>query len=449
MHRYLLLAFVPLLVASRGVAAEPDRAGIEFFEKKIRPVLIESCYRCHSEEAAKMKKLKGDLLLDTRDGVRRGGEGGPILNAQKPADSRLFKALRHEKDLAMPPSKKLSDAIIADFYAHLLAFETVREFLANEALLRRLQATQREYLLGLGRGRDGLSYWETRLRIGMAHERARLPQKWYLGAYAKLFELIRRRLAARHAGNASLLAGLLETLQKIFNLDATLAVETYHQANVHTLKRALQDLTDAQQALQRTARTDGLTGVRNRACLMEGLTGEFERSRRYGHELSLLFIDLDHFKRVNDRHGHARGDEALRKTVEILSRELRSTDILGRFGGEEFLLGLVETGMEAAEDIAERIRRAIEGTTLEKDGHPLCLTVSIGVATLADEVEHVEGLIDRADQALYRAKQHGRNRVCCFEPVIKQPTRKRTQSDDAHLVCDLSHGGTLTFHSNA
>src|SRR6478736_4882985 len=87
MPRYLLVALVALIVASRGLAAEPDRAGIEFFEKKIRPVLIESCYRCHSEEAAKMKKLKGDLLLDTRDGVRRGGEGGPILNAQKPGDS--------------------------------------------------------------------------------------------------------------------------------------------------------------------------------------------------------------------------------------------------------------------------------------------------------------------------------------------------------------------------
>ncbi|OAI39772.1 hypothetical protein AYO40_05460 [Planctomycetaceae bacterium SCGC AG-212-D15] len=115
MPRYLLFTLVTLFAVSSGSAAEPDRAGIEFFEKKIRPVLIESCYRCHSEEAAKMKKVKGDLLLDTREGVRRGGEGGPILDAKNPKDSRLLKAIRHEAGLEMPPSKKLPDAVIADF----------------------------------------------------------------------------------------------------------------------------------------------------------------------------------------------------------------------------------------------------------------------------------------------------------------------------------------------
>src|SRR5262249_32659007 len=153
-------------------------------------------------------------------------------------------------------------------------------YLSDRAVLAQLQQTQRRYLLNLGRGRDRLDYWEERLRIGMTHERVGLSQKWYLGAYARLFDLIRQRLEAKHAGPPHLLSSLLTTLQKIFTLDAILAVETYHQSNVQNLQRALAELGAAQNALEEASRTDALTGLRNRRYLMDGLATEFERSRR-------------------------------------------------------------------------------------------------------------------------------------------------------------------------
>jgi diguanylate cyclase (GGDEF)-like protein len=304
------------------------------------------------------------------------------------------------------------DDIIAEFYAHLHQFDEVKRFLGNEMVLRHLQETQRQYLLSLGLGRDNLAYWEIRLRIGMAHERVGLPQKWYLGAYVRLFELIRQRLLARYAADAGTLSGMLETLQKTFTLDAILAVETYHQANIQNLQRTLEELTRAQQALQEASRTDALTGLRNRAFLMELLSQEFNRSRRYDHPFSILFLDLDHFKRVNDQYGHACGDAVLRKTGEVMAAQLRTTDIVGRFGGEEFVVGLVETDLDAAKASAERIRQAIE----HEDFVPQPLTISVGVASVNADVETIEELIEQADGALYRAKAAGRNRVCCAGP---------------------------------
>jgi hypothetical protein len=116
MPRYLLgSSLFVLAIASRLGAADANPAGIELFEKKIRPVLVDRCYRCHSAEAEKTKKLRGSLLLDSRDGVQKGGDGGPILDAAHPRTSRLLQALRHEGDLKMPPKDRLPDAVIADF----------------------------------------------------------------------------------------------------------------------------------------------------------------------------------------------------------------------------------------------------------------------------------------------------------------------------------------------
>lgn len=114
MPRYLLFCLFALTSVELALAAEPNPAGIDFFEKKIRPVLVDQCYACHSADAAKAKKLKGGLWLDSREGVHKGGEGGPVLDLKKPSESRLLKALRHDGDLRMP-SKKLADTVVADF----------------------------------------------------------------------------------------------------------------------------------------------------------------------------------------------------------------------------------------------------------------------------------------------------------------------------------------------
>lgn len=303
------------------------------------------------------------------------------------------------------------DDIIAEFYTHLAQFEELGRFLGDRPTLERLQRTQRQYLLGLGRGAGGFAYFADRLRIGLAHERVGLEPKWYLGAYFRLFDVIGRRLTTTYAERPEQLAGLLITLQKVFTLDSVLAVETYYRTMIQRLEDTLQELTRAQHALRELSRLDGLTRVSNRMFLMESLETELGRSRRFGHPFSLLLIDLDHFKQVNDRYGHIQGDRALQQVVERVRSVIRPADIIGRYGGEEFVIGLVETDQAAAEQVAERIRLQVAHAPIEADSERTCLTVSIGLATLNNGVERIEPLIDRADRAMYRAKAAGRNRV--------------------------------------
>jgi two-component system, cell cycle response regulator len=166
--------------------------------------------------------------------------------------------------------------------------------------------------------------------------------------------------------------------------------------------------------LEQLAHTDPLTQVLNRRALTERLTREMERSLRYDTCVALLMIDIDHFKRVNDTHGHLVGDDVLRDVAALLNVTVRGTDMVARYGGEEFLVVLPETDDEGAAAFAERIRERIENHPLtgRANGCELRVTASIGVATFpAARIESVEDLFARADAALYRAKADGRNRV--------------------------------------
>jgi two-component system cell cycle response regulator len=138
-----------------------------------------------------------------------------------------------------------------------------------------------------------------------------------------------------------------------------------------------------------------------------------ERVRRYNTTMSLLLIDLDHFKQVNDTHGHLAGDDVLIEVAALLQRVVRAVDIVARYGGEEFVVVLPETGAAGAEAFAERLRELIEEQCfVESRGVPIRLTTSIGVSSFPSfGVDSVEDLLANADQALYRAKSEGRNRV--------------------------------------
>ena len=165
--------------------------------------------------------------------------------------------------------------------------------------------------------------------------------------------------------------------------------------------------------LEALAQTDPLTGLLNRRALTGRLAAELDRARRYSTILTMLMIDLDHFKRVNDTHGHLVGDEVLQETAALLQHLVRSVDVVARYGGEEFVVLLPETTVEGAMSFAERMRERVEATPFHGGaGTPLSLTTSIGVATYpASRVESVEDLFAHADAALYRAKAEGRNRV--------------------------------------
>lgn len=178
---------------------------------------------------------------------------------------------------------------------------------------------------------------------------------------------------------------------------------------------AFQDVTDRKELqwkLEHEARTDVLTGCVNRRHFLELATNELARARRYGSEMSLLMLDLDHFKSVNDRHGHHAGDLVLQTLADICRRTMRSEDVIGRLGGEEFAVLLPETGSRMALNAAERLRRAIARASVPlPDSPPLSFTASIGVATMVPDDFSIVSIITRADQALYEAKNSGRNRA--------------------------------------
>jgi diguanylate cyclase (GGDEF)-like protein len=173
---------------------------------------------------------------------------------------------------------------------------------------------------------------------------------------------------------------------------------------------ACQNIT-ALQKIQQLAQTDDLTGIYNKRYLRQSFIKEFERARRYEFPLALLMMDLDHFKKVNDRYGHQMGDVVLSEFAALVLELTRSTDIFARYGGEEFTLLLPHTDQNEAVEIAERIRRKVEAYAFPGEDHPIYCTLSIGVGLNGPAVGSPEALLDIADSNLYRAKAGGRNLV--------------------------------------
>ncbi|TDP11179.1 diguanylate cyclase with GAF sensor [Roseateles asaccharophilus] len=172
------------------------------------------------------------------------------------------------------------------------------------------------------------------------------------------------------------------------------------------------ELEHANSALRRLALEDELTGLRNRRALLAELEREFNVCRRYGSPLSVLMLDLDHFKYINDRHGHAVGDAVLRGLGGLLREGLRQVDLPGRLGGEEFAVLLPGSAAEGALQLAEVLRQRIEAARFA-GAETLCVTASLGLASYAPEQADAAELLRLADAALYRAKLGGRNRVAC------------------------------------
>lgn len=169
----------------------------------------------------------------------------------------------------------------------------------------------------------------------------------------------------------------------------------------------------------RASLTDGLTGVGNRISLENALQRETDQANRYQQPLSLLVMDLDHFKTINDRFGHVAGDYVLKMVANTIKASSRCADMTFRFGGEEFVVLLSQTDTGGAKITAERIRRNIESLMLHYDNQRIPISISIGAATMTHS-EARECLMQRADKALYQAKKNGRNQVMLAEPALAQ-----------------------------
>ena len=178
--------------------------------------------------------------------------------------------------------------------------------------------------------------------------------------------------------------------------------------------RDISHLREATEALRQAVACDHLTGLANRRAFFEAGEHEIERWLRAPRPLSLVMIDADHFKHINDRHGHAAGDAVLRHLAQHLHQGFRSIDLVARIGGEEFAVLLPGADAEAAERVAQALCQHIAAQTVAVDGSAIRYTLSAGVATMAPGVAGLEGLLRQADAALYAAKSGGRNRVCRF-----------------------------------
>jgi len=165
--------------------------------------------------------------------------------------------------------------------------------------------------------------------------------------------------------------------------------------------------------IEHLAQRDGLTGTFNRRFFMEEADRFMKLTRRVHLPCSLIMIDIDHFKRVNDRYGHPVGDRVICETVRVIQSSLREADLFGRIGGEEFTVFLSNANLESSLMAAERVRTAIEQTRVAVQGQemPICFTISLGVANAQTDGDSLEALLARADKALYAAKQGGRNRA--------------------------------------
>ncbi len=215
-------------------------------------------------------------------------------------------------------------------------------------------------------------------------------------------------LLALSSGSASERARLLDRGADDC-LPASFAEEEL-SARVRALLRLggqFEQLARRQQELEQLSREDGLTGLLNHRSIKERLAEEFRRAQRHGDALSLLMVDLDHFKSLNDRRGHPFGDRVLRRVAGLLAEAVRETDVCGRYGGEEFVVLLPRTALNGALTVAERVRGSVEAAAFEGER----LTLSVGVAGFPGSAVNPDLLLRAADEALYASKREGRNRT--------------------------------------
>lgn len=298
--------------------------------------------------------------------------------------------------------------IIEGFYAYLDTIEDARKLLLDDVVLNRLKKTQMNYLLNLGINFDRKEYFESRLRIGQAHEWVGLELSLYQCTYRKLTELITSHIPESY--NFSEYKTMCAFIEKITVLDMSLAVETYHVTKVKILEDSLDRAQVQENQLRKEASTDALTGFLNHEHIITKLAHAMVVDSKADRPTSIMMADLDHFKNINDTHGHLVGDKVLMEAARRLSAAVRDFDALGRYGGEEFLIVLKGTPISTALTVAERIRTHIAAGPVNLNGNKIDVTISIGVA-VAQPGEDVETFIRRADKALYEAKSSGRNRV--------------------------------------
>lgn len=310
----------------------------------------------------------------------------------------------HEQVLAADVVGQIVERFFAQLMRHAQAAELLSSFDLNH-----LKERQAAYLREFGVDCRDATYFESRALIDIAHARVGVPLSLYLSAFGVLQALVLDAVGER-VGDEGQRQALGRLVVQLTTLDIALATEVYHRVPFQDLERSLHQLERQQSLLRKQLEQDALTGVSSRTSLLHEMQDALGRAAKTGQPLCLIMADLDHFKAVNDSHGFPVGDQVLKEVAARIKAALREFDVVGRFGGEEFVILLENTSHHTAQQIAERMRQRMASEPVRVAGQGLQLTISQGLAVRADG-DDAHALLQRADAAMHQAKQRGRNCV--------------------------------------
>ncbi|HLP97596.1 MAG TPA: diguanylate cyclase [Sideroxyarcus sp.] len=343
-----------------------------------------------------------------------------------PADVLQERALHNQRGVrVLTVSAYLSLALVAFLiaYLNLKRRQSADSLRVNETRLREITTTMSDGLMVIGQdGRILFANPEACLLLGYAadellgtdmHTLLHVNKDGSPAARAECPVLNIARNGATYRGVEEMFRRKDGTLLPV----SVSASAVHRERHIGDIVIAFHDISERKQferELEHRAHTDVLTGLNNRRYFYELAEHEFVRAKRYATPLAALMLDVDHFKRINDSHGHHAGDAVLQKLSEVCLKTLRENDIVGRFGGEEFAILLPEADGTRAAEVAERLRIAVASAAIPLEGKVhFRFFVSIGVATMNASDENIDDMLKRADAALYAAKNAGRNRVVC------------------------------------
>ena len=302
--------------------------------------------------------------------------------------------------------KDNSPAITEHFFQSLLANRETKAIVDRSFNPDTFKHKFSEYLLELGIDFNQQDYFESRLRLGMVHIWAGVNLSLFQAAYLTLQQLLIDTIKNDDPDKDRLIAYVL----KITHLDMSLAIMAYHNVQTSTLEEQVEHKQQQVSQLEHQQQIDTLTLVMRRDAIMELLDNKLKKRRKSDAGFCIIMADIDHFKDINDQHGHLAGDEVLREIAQRLQASLRQEDYVGRYGGEEFLLVLNNNNIAAAKVICQRILGDIADKPFTANNASITATISLGLASSRAE-DNCHKIIERADVALYKAKQNGRNRV--------------------------------------
>lgn len=291
------------------------------------------------------------------------------------------------------------DMVLAQFYEKIESDPAMGSVFGENASMARAKAKQREHWLDwVFLARFDAEYLTRCKRIGRAHKVHGVLPAYYLFGYhfmsRNMKSLILEKFPDRYEADR-----LISSVEKALFLDIDLAISVY--------------CSEMTEDWRQSSLYDSLTGVLNRRGIAESLKKTLSEAKLYSSPVTVALLDIDHFKKVNDTYGHSAGDIALSRVAELISASMRDGDIVGRWGGEEFIIVMHDTSLCEGKEVAERVRRQIKKLEIQLEETTISITASLGVSELTPDEQTIDAAVARADAALYAAKRAGRNRVEC------------------------------------